>query len=133
MCACATAADRLTGTGFMWHICARPFWSTTLNLSEIFIKGTCVSEENPLTDQEPTPAAQKQEVATIDVTLLDRIIACLALIYPYSLLVDKMQQLLLDRVGTSVNNMLVLFSLIAFLLLVNAVAKKIYAWRQRKS
>jgi hypothetical protein len=91
-----------------------------------------VTEENRPPDQQEKPVEEEPQEEVIDVTLLDRILACLALIYPFSLLVDKMQELLLGRVAGSVNNMLVLASIIGFLVLVNSVAKRLYAWRQKK-
>lgn len=80
---------------------------------------------------EQIPAEQEAE-EIIDVTFFDRVIAFVALIYPFSLLIDKMQELLQEKVGASVNNILVLVGLIAFLLVVNRVAKFIYALRNRK-
>ncbi len=83
-------------------------------------------------DEERVPVEQEPEEEVIDVTFLDRVLAFLALIYPFSLLVDKMQELLQDTFATSINNMLVLVCLIVFLVLVNRVAKFVYVLRTKK-
>lgn len=90
-----------------------------------------MAEENRPPDEQ-IPAPQDSEEEIIDVTFLDRVIAFLALIYPFSLLIDKGQELLQDRIATTIRNMLVLVGIIVFLLLVNRVAKLVYALRHRK-
>ncbi|MBI5247996.1 MAG: hypothetical protein HY912_00755 [Desulfomonile tiedjei] len=95
-----------------------------------------MTEQNRPPGQDQVPLEQQPEEEpeedVIDVTFLDRVLAFLGLIYPFSLAVDKMQELLQNTVGSSVNNMLVLVCLIVFLVLVNRVAKMIYALRKRK-
>ena len=91
-----------------------------------------VTDQNLPPDKEQVPIEQEPEEEVIDVTFLDRVLAFLALIYPFSLLVDKMQELLQDMFATSINNMLVLVCLIVFLVLVNRVAKFVYALRTKK-
>jgi hypothetical protein len=90
-----------------------------------------VTDDKQPQDPEQIPVEQEAE-EVIDVTFFDRVLAFVALIYPFSLLIDKMQELLQDKIGSSVNNILVLVGLIAFLLLVNRIAKFIYALRNRK-
>ena len=91
-----------------------------------------MTDQNLPPDKEQVPIEQEPEEEVIDVTFLDRVLAFLALIYPFSLLVDKMQELLQDMFATSINNMLVLVCLIVFLVLVNRVAKFVYALRTKK-
>jgi len=68
----------------------------------------------------------------VEVTFLDRALAFIALIYPFSLLIDKMQEILTGRFGSSLNNIMVLVGIVAFLLVVNMIAKRIYAYRKKK-
>ncbi len=91
-----------------------------------------MTDQNLPPDKEQVPIEQEPEEEVIDVTFLDRVLAFLALIYPFSLLVDKMQELLQDTFATSINNMLVLVCLVVFLVLVNRVAKFVYVLRTRK-
>jgi hypothetical protein len=99
------------------------------------LKGTEVNEYKDLkpeegqTVNEEIQQEQAIEDEPIDVTFFDRVLAFLALIFPFSLLIDKMQEHLLEWVGTTVNNMLILVGLIAFLLVVNKVAKLLYKLR----
>lgn len=101
------------------------------------MKGTEVTEyKDPKTEEshlvkEEIQQEQPIEDEQINVTFFDRVLAFLALVYPFSLLIDQMQKLLLDWVGTTVNNMLVLVGLIAFLIVVNEVAKLLYKLRHR--
>lgn len=85
--------------------------------------------EEGQTVNEEIQQEQAIEDEPIDVTFFDRVLAFLALIFPFSLLIDKMQEHLLEWVGTTVNNMLILVGLIAFLLVVNKVAKLLYKLR----
>jgi hypothetical protein len=106
-----------------------------IGLTRKGLKGTEVNEyKDPKPEEGQTVNEVIQQVKAIedepiDVTFFDRVLAFLVLIYPFSLLIDKMQELLLERVGTTVNNMLILVGLIAFLLVVNTVAKLLYKLR----
>jgi hypothetical protein len=90
-----------------------------------------VTDDKQPQDPEQIPVEQEAE-EVIDVTFFDRVLAFVALIYPCALLIAKMQELLEDKFAAYVNRMLVLVGLIAFLLLVNRIAKFIYALRNRK-
>ncbi len=58
-----------------------------------------MTEDKQPPNPDQIPVEQEAEEA-IDVTFFDRVIAFLALIYPFSLLIDKMQELLEDTVAT---------------------------------
>jgi hypothetical protein len=96
------------------------------------LKGITVTDEKLPPDQEKIPVEPEPEEEVIDVTFFDRVLAFLALVFPWALLVDKMQELLLNIVGDYVNKMIVLVALIAFLLIVNRFAKLIYSIRTKK-
>jgi len=96
------------------------------------MKGINVTDEPPKTDQDKIPEVPEPEEEVIDVTFLDRALAFAALIYPYSLFVDKIQELLYEHISRSVNNIIVMVSLVVFLIVVNRLAKLIYSIRTRK-
>jgi hypothetical protein len=121
----------LTGYELLWHI-DHSFAHEVVSESTLPTgKEHIVTDDKQPQDPEQIPVEQEAE-EVIDVTFFDRVLAFVALIYPFSLLIDKTQELLQDKVGSSVNNILVLVGLIAFLLIVNRVAKLIYALRNRK-
>jgi hypothetical protein len=61
----------------------------------------------------------------------DRVIAFVILILPFSWSIDKAQDLLLDKVSEFVSHMAVLVGLIAFLVLVGGLSKRVHAYRKR--
>jgi hypothetical protein len=61
----------------------------------------------------------------------DRVIAFLILILPFSWSIDKTQELLLDKVSPFIAHMAVLVGLIAFLLLVGWLSKRVHEYRKK--
>jgi hypothetical protein len=74
----------------------------------------------PLPEEEPDP-----------VEFLDRVIAFLIIIGPFSYLVAWMQEKFADMVSISVHNMILLAAIIGFLVLVGYASKKVHKIRKR--
>jgi hypothetical protein len=74
--------------------------------------------------------AEKQLEDEDPINFSDRVIAFLILILPFSWSIDKAQELLLDKVTEFVSHMAVLVGLIAFLLLVGWLSKRVHAYRK---
>lgn len=81
-------------------------------------------------DEPAPPDAQKQLEDEDPINFSDRLIAFLILILPFSWSIDKAQELLLDLVTPFVSHMAVLVGLIAFLVLVGWLSKRIHAYRK---
>lgn len=83
---------------------------------------------------ETKPPEAQEDLEELDhINFSDRVIAFLALVFPFSLFVDRLQALLIDRVSQYVNNMLVLACLVGFLVLVGRLSKRVHAFRARHS
>jgi flagellar biogenesis protein FliO len=84
------------------------------------------------TQEEPVrPDAQQALEEEDPVNFSDRVIAFLILILPFSWSIDKIQELLLEHVSQFVGRMAVLVGLIAFLVLVGWLSKRIHAYRKK--
>jgi len=81
-------------------------------------------------DEPGSPDAQKQLEDEDPINFSDRVIAFLILILPFSWSIDKAQELLLDLVTPFVSHMAVLAGLIAFLVLVGWLSKRVHAYRK---
>lgn len=73
--------------------------------------------EKPLEEEDP-------------INFSDRVIAFVILILPFSWSIDKLQELLLDKTSEFVSHMAVLVGLIAFLVLVGWLSKRIHTYRK---
>jgi hypothetical protein len=82
--------------------------------------------EQPLLPDAEQPLKEEDSV-----NFSDRVIAFLILILPFSWGIDKAQELLLDLVSPFVSRMAVLVGLIAFLVLVGWLSKRVHAYRKR--
>ncbi len=83
------------------------------------------------TDEQPQLPDAEQPLEDEDhINFSDRVIAFLILILPFSWSIDKAQELLLDKVTEFVSHMAVLVGLIAFLLLVGWLSKRVHAYRK---
>lgn len=84
---------------------------------------------------EPNPGediAEDRAEPQIEVTFLDRVIAFLLLVWPFSYLISLVQDLMADHLPTSVRNITVLIGIVLFLIVVDKVSKRIYRLRQRQ-
>jgi flagellar biogenesis protein FliO len=75
--------------------------------------------------------AEKQLEDEDPINFSDRLIAFLILILPFSWSVDKLQEVLQDKVSQYISNMAVLVGLIAFLVLVGWVSKRVHEYRKK--
>ena len=83
------------------------------------------------TDEQPQLPDAEQPLEDEDhINFSDRLIAFLILILPFSWSVDKLQEVLQDKVSQYISNMAVLVGLIAFLLLVGWLSKRVHAYRK---
>jgi len=85
-------------------------------------KGGSEEQGNVAPDQGPEPQP---------VEFLDRVIAFLLLIGPFSYLVAWLQSEFAEMVSLSVHNMIMLVAIIAFLILVGYVSKRVHRVRKR--
>jgi hypothetical protein len=84
------------------------------------------------TQEDPARPDAEQALEEEDpVNFSDRVIAFLILILPFSWSVDKVQEVLQETVSQYVSNMAVLVGLIAFLVLVGLLSKRVHAYRKR--
>ncbi len=83
-------------------------------------------------DYSKVQTAGHLEDQDVVVTFPDRVIAFVLLIGPWGLLTVWIQDLLIDRLSTSVTNMVVLAGIIGFLLVVNWASKRIYSLRVKR-
>ncbi len=67
----------------------------------------------------------------LPITLLDRVIAFVVLILPFSYLIDWIQEITQGKISQSINNIIVLIGIVLFLVVVGWLSKWIYFWRQR--
>lgn len=88
-------------------------------------------QDNNKTDDEPRHLGEEQPVEEEHIDFSDRLIAFLILILPFSWSIDKAQDLLLDKVSEFVSHMAVLVGLIAFLVLVGWLSKRVHEYRKR--
>jgi hypothetical protein len=87
--------------------------------------------DNDKTHAEPVRPDIEQQLEDEDpINFSDRVIAFVILILPFSWSIDKLQELLLDRTSEFVSHMAVLVGLIAFLVLVGWLSKRIHAYRK---
>ncbi len=83
------------------------------------------------TEEQPQLPDAEQPLEEEDhIKFSDRVIAFLILILPFSWGIDKAQELLLDKVTEFVSHMAVLVGLIAFLVLVGWLSKRVHAYRK---
>jgi len=82
-------------------------------------------------EQPPAPDLEQPSEDEDPINFSDRVIAFLILILPFSWSVDKVQELLQDLVSQYISNMAVLVALIAFLVLVGWLSKRVHAYRKR--
>lgn len=87
--------------------------------------------DNDKTHDEPTPPEAERPLEDEDpINFSDRVIAFLILILPFSWSINKAQELLLDLVTPFVSHMAVLVGLIAFLVIVGWLSKRIHIYRK---
>ena len=89
-----------------------------------------MTDTNKIPDEPGIPDAQEQVEDEDSINFSDRLIAFLILILPFSWSVDKLQEVLQDKVSQYISNMAVLVGLIAFLLLVGWLSKRVHAYRK---
>ncbi len=89
-----------------------------------------MTDTNKIPDELGNPDAENQLEDEDPINFSDRVIAFLILILPFSWSIDKAQELLLDKVTEFVSHMAVLVGLIAFLLLVGWLSKRVHAYRK---
>ncbi|MEI6134331.1 MAG: hypothetical protein WCP72_05100 [Desulfomonile sp.] len=80
-------------------------------------------------NQEPCVTAVSEEDDEPSSTFLDKAIAFLVLIYPFSKLIELLQDLLHDRLPQSIANISVLIGIIGFLVAIGWLAKIVYTYR----
>ena len=80
-------------------------------------------------NQEPCATAVSEEDDEPSSTFLDKAIAFLVLIYPFSKLIELLQDLLHDRLPQSIANISVLIGIIGFLVAIGWLAKIVYTYR----
>lgn len=90
-----------------------------------------MTDTNKIPDEPGTPDAETQLEDEDHINFSDRVIAFVILILPFSWSIDKAQELLLDKVTEFVSHMAVLVGLIAFLVLVGWLSKRVHAYRKR--
>ena len=90
-----------------------------------------MTDNDKIPDEAGKPDAEKQLEDEDPINFSDRVIAFLILILPFSWSIDKAQELLLDKVTEFVSHMAVLVGLIAFLVLVGWLSKRVHAYRKR--
>ncbi|MCA1959925.1 MAG: hypothetical protein LDL33_03935 [Desulfomonile sp.] len=85
------------------------------------------------TGPDPDKQAPQDEAAPeVEVMFLDRVIAFLVLVLPFSYLISKAQDLTVDRLPTSIANIMVLVGIVLFLIVVDKVSKRIYKIRKER-
>ena len=89
-----------------------------------------MTDTNKTPDEPGIPDAQEQVEDEDPINFSDRVIAFLILILPFSWSVDKLQEVLQDKVSQYVSNMGVLVGLIAFLVLVGWLSKRVHEYRK---
>ncbi len=89
-----------------------------------------MTDTNKIPDELGKPDAENQLEDEDPINFSDRVIAFLILILPFSWSIDKAQELLLDKVTEFVSHMAVLVGLIAFLLLVGWLSKRVHSYRK---
>lgn len=77
---------------------------------------------------DPNMNLEQEEPAS---TFLDKLIAFLVLIYPFSKLIEFAQEMLNDLLPQSIANISVLIGIIGFLVTIGWLAKMIYVYRLR--
>lgn len=92
-----------------------------------------MSELKQPAQPEPHPehqTAEQEREPHVEVTFLDRVIAFLLLVWPFSYLISWAQDLTADRLPTSIANIMVLIGIVAFLVVVGWLSKRIYRIRK---
>jgi flagellar biogenesis protein FliO len=89
-----------------------------------------MTDTNKTPDEPGIPDAQEQVEDEDPINFSDRVIAFLILILPFSWSVDKLQEVLQDKVSQYVSNMGVLVGLIGFLVLVGWLSKRVHSYRK---
>jgi flagellar biogenesis protein FliO len=90
-----------------------------------------MTDIDKIPDEAVKPDAEKQLEDEDPINFSDRVIAFLILILPFSWSVDKLQEVLQERVSQYVSNMAVLVGLIAFLVVVGWLSKRVHEYRKR--
>jgi flagellar biogenesis protein FliO len=91
-----------------------------------------MTDTNKTPDEPGIPDAQEQVEDEDPINFSDRVIAFLILILPFSWSVDKLQEVLQDKVSQYVSNMGVLVGLIGFLVLVGWLSKRVHSYRKNE-
>lgn len=105
--------------------------SNKLNSSNKQIDETAqvpLEQETEISD--PNINLEQEEPAS---TFLDKFIAFLVLIYPFSKFIEFLQDQLHDRLPQSISNISVLIGIIGFLVAIGWLAKIIYTYRLKLS
>jgi hypothetical protein len=90
-----------------------------------------MTDIDKIPDEAVKPEAEKQLEDEDPINFSDRVVAFLILILPFSWSVDKLQEVLQEKVSQYVSNMAVLVGLIAFLVLVGWLSKRVHEYRKR--
>lgn len=89
-------------------------------------------EPAPVEPNPDQPIAEHQPEPQVEVTFLDRVIAFLLLVWPFSYLISWAQDRTVDLLPTSIANIMVLVGIVAFLIVVDKVSKRIYRFRSAR-
>jgi hypothetical protein len=82
-------------------------------------------------DELGRPDAEQSVEDEDPINFSDRVIAFFILILPFAWSIDKAQELLLEKVTPFVSHMAVLVGLIAFLVLVGWLSKRVHDYRKK--
>jgi len=95
-----------------------------------------MSDGKDTTSTGPDPEKHEPQDETepeVEVTFLDRVIAFLVLVFPFSYLISWAQDMTVDLLPTSISNIMVLVGIVLFLIVVDKVSKRIYRIRKNRS